>query len=84
MADGQVGRDEVLLLVDGCDVGFLDFFADYLLKEDESDRARHIGREGRRGMGVKRFDLFGSGLLVVLRVQWNIVLRLTGMRSAYF
>lgn len=30
LADGKVGGDEILLLVDGGDVGFLDFFADYL------------------------------------------------------
>jgi hypothetical protein len=30
LSDGEVGGDEVLLLVDGGDVGFLDFFADYL------------------------------------------------------
>jgi hypothetical protein len=30
LSDGQVGRDKVLLLVDGGDVGLLDFFADYL------------------------------------------------------
>jgi len=30
LADGEVGGDKVLLLVDGCDVGFFDFLADYL------------------------------------------------------
>ncbi len=30
LADGEVGGNEILLLVDGGDVGFLDFFADYL------------------------------------------------------
>ena len=30
LADGQVGWDQVLLLVDGRDVGFLDLFADHL------------------------------------------------------
>lgn len=30
LADSQVCGDEVLLLVDGCDVGFLDFLADDL------------------------------------------------------
>ena len=32
LADGQVGGDEVLLLVDGGDVGFLDLFAYDLLR----------------------------------------------------
>lgn len=30
LADSEVCGDEVFLLVDGCDVGFLDFFADDL------------------------------------------------------
>lgn len=30
LADGEVCRDEVFLLIDGCDVGFLDLFADDL------------------------------------------------------
>lgn len=30
LADGEVGGDQVFLLVDGCDVGFFDFFADHL------------------------------------------------------
>ena len=30
LAYGQVGGDQVLLLVDGRDVGFLDLFADHL------------------------------------------------------
>lgn len=30
LADGEVCGDEVFLLVDGCDVRFLDFFADDL------------------------------------------------------
>lgn len=30
LADGEVGGDEILLLVDGGDVGFFDLFADYL------------------------------------------------------
>lgn len=34
LADGEVGRDQVLLLVDGGDVGLLDFFADYLCEGD--------------------------------------------------
>jgi hypothetical protein len=33
LAHGQVGRDQVLLLVDGGDVRLLDFFADHLEKE---------------------------------------------------
>lgn len=30
LADGEVGRDQVLLLVDGCDVRLLDLLADNL------------------------------------------------------
>ena len=30
LADGQVGGDQVLLLVDGGDIGLLDFLADHL------------------------------------------------------
>lgn len=30
LADGEICGDEVFLLIDGCDVGFLDFFADDL------------------------------------------------------
>ena len=30
LTDSQVGRHQVFLLVDGCDVGFLDLFADHL------------------------------------------------------
>lgn len=30
LTDGEVGGDEVLLLVDGCDVGLFDLFADDL------------------------------------------------------
>ena len=30
LADSEVGWDQVFLLVDRCDVGFLDFFTDYL------------------------------------------------------
>lgn len=34
LADGEVGRDQVFLLIDGGDVGFLDFFTNHLLSED--------------------------------------------------
>ena len=33
LADCEVGGDKILLLVDGCDVGFFDFLADYLFEE---------------------------------------------------
>lgn len=30
LANSEIGRDKVFFLVDGCDVGFLDFLADNL------------------------------------------------------
>lgn len=38
LADGEVGGNEVLLLVDGGDVGFLDFLADHLHQDCMSKR----------------------------------------------
>lgn len=35
LPNSEVGGDKVFLLVDGCDVGFLNFFADDLWTEEE-------------------------------------------------
>lgn len=37
LTDGQVGGDEILLLIDGGDVGFLDLFADDLHIRDDGE-----------------------------------------------
>lgn len=48
LTDGKVGRHQVLLLVDGSDVRFLDLFADYLEATAISDsyafKKRDLGR----------------------------------------
>ena len=36
LANGEVGRNQVFLLVDGCDVGLFDFLADHLRCENMS------------------------------------------------
>ena len=35
LANGEIAWDQILLLVDGCDVGFLDFLTDDLFESDE-------------------------------------------------
>ena len=47
LAHGEVGGDQVFLLVDGRDVGFLDFFADHLLRVREL-RSMRRQREQRK------------------------------------
>lgn len=47
LADGQVRGDQVLLLVDGGNVGLFDLFADYL---EEGGRGLDGDREGQRGV----------------------------------
>jgi len=46
LSDRQVGRDKVFLLIDGCDVRFLDFLADNLLQEvSRASRRSTIDKE---------------------------------------
>ncbi len=56
LAHGEVGRDEVLLLVDGGDVGLFDLLADHLEGVCVSMEGRCQGGEGGEGGGwnVKR------------------------------
>ena len=52
LADSEVGGDKVLLLVDGGDVGFLDFFADYLT-QDRSELWIFVAREAESCQGPR-------------------------------
>jgi hypothetical protein len=54
LTDSQVRGDKIFLLVDGCDVGFLDFLADHLGKtaqvsgRDIISRREHVQRGPRK------------------------------------
>ena len=43
LADGEICRDQILLFVDGGDVGFFDFFADHLVFEYSQFSAKMNG-----------------------------------------
>ena len=71
LPDGEVGRHQVLLLVDGCDVGFFDFFADHL-QYGVAVRPLPYHVERMEGLEEER------------RLDRLKLERLTGIRSAYF
>lgn len=50
LPDGQIGGDEILLLVDGSDVGFLDLFTDDLRRASAGSSAGHDGADELTGM----------------------------------
>ena len=74
LADSQVGRDEVLLLVDGGNVGLLDLLADNLVKAvSVACKRRDICNASKE---ERQLDNSLS-----IRAEREL---LTGMRSAYF
>jgi len=51
LADCEICGDQVLLLVDGCDVGLLDFLADHLEREDAISVYRYAREKAARCCG---------------------------------
>jgi hypothetical protein len=61
LADRQVCRDQILLLVDSSDIGLLDLLADHLVQMDTSARVRQLKNRRYRVAADERIICFRQG-----------------------